>query len=164
MDLLKSCAPQKHWGRNPSMPQQTTKVPPTGLALRAMCNPCMSGCRLIGHPVIKARTSRFDAQRDQELQSARAWCQVPEQQPQRDGAGIGSATVVDGVAFFLRAVDLRPGIQDVPSLMVALRASWLEIPVADFVNSMNTVYQEVLNGIFRQMPIAAWFRAQCKRI
>ena len=30
--------------------------------------------------------------------------------------------------------------------------------------SMNTIYQGVLNGIFRQMPIAAWFRAQCKRI
>ena len=41
---------------------------------------------------------------------------------------------------------------------------WLELPLSDFVNSMNTIYQGVLNGIFRQMPIAAWFRAQCKRI
>ena len=36
--------------------------------------------------------------------------------------------------------------------------------MADFVNSMSTIYQGVLNGIFRQMPIAAWFRAQCKCI
>ena len=71
---------------------------------------------------------------------------------------------MEGVAFFLRAVDLRPGVQDIPSLVVSLRAPWLELPVADFVNSMHTVYQGVLNGIFRQMPIAAWFRAQCKRI
>ena len=65
--------------------------------------------------VVKARTARFDSQRDQELQAARAWGQEPEQQPQRDGAGIGNATVVEGVAFFLRAVDLRPGVQDIPS-------------------------------------------------
>ncbi len=29
---------------------------------------------------------------------------------------------------------------------------------------MNAVYQGVLNGVIRQMPIAAWFNAQCKRI
>ena len=36
--------------------------------------------------------------------------------------------------------------------------------MAAFVNSMNAVYQGVLNGVTRQMPIAAWFSAQCKRI
>ena len=72
--------------------------------------------------------------------------------------------MVDGVAYFLRAVDLRPGVQDIPSLLVSIRAPWLELPLSDFVNSMNTNYQGVLNGIFRQMPIAAWFRAQCLRI
>ena len=44
--------------------------------------------------VIKARTDWVDSQRDEELQAARAWGQEPEQQPQRDGAGIGNATVV----------------------------------------------------------------------
>ena len=74
-------------------------------------------------------------------------------------------TVVDGAAYFLRAVDLRPGVQDIPYLVVSIRAPWLELPLSDFVNSMNTIYQGVLNGIFfRQMPIAAWFRAQCERI
>ena len=114
--------------------------------------------------VIKTRTDMVDSQRDQELQAARAWGQEPDQQPQRDGAGINNATVVEGVAFFLRAVDLRPGVQEIPSLVVSLRAPWLELPLSDFVNSMNTIYQGVLNGKFRQMPIAAWFRAHCKRI
>ena len=72
--------------------------------------------------------------------------------------------MVDGVAYFLRAVDLRPGIEDIPSLVISIRAPWLELPVAEFVNSMQTVYQGVLDGIFCQRPIAAWFSAQCKRI
>ena len=114
--------------------------------------------------VIKTRSDWVDAQREQELQAARAWGQEADQQPQRDGAGINNATVVDGIAYFLRAVDLRPRVQDIPSLVVSIRAPWLELPISDFVNSMNTIYQGVLNGIFRQMPIAAWFRAQCKRI
>ena len=90
--------------------------------------------------VVKTRTVHFDARRDQELQISRAWHQLPEQQPQRDGAGIGNATVLDGVAFFLRSVDLRPGTQEIPSLVVSVRAPWLELPVADFVSSMSTVY------------------------
>ena len=103
----------------------------------------------------------MDVQREQELQAARAWRQEADQQPQQDGAGINNATVVDGIAYFLRAVDLRP---DIPSLVVSIRTPWLELPLTNFVNSMNTIYQGVLNGIFREMPIAAWFRAQCKRI
>ena len=87
-----------------------------------------------------------------------------EQQAQRDGAGIANATVVEGVAYFLRAVDLRPGIEDIPSLVISVRAPWLELPVAEFVNTMQTIYQGVLDGIFCQRPIAAWFSAQCKRI
>ena len=94
---------------------------------------------------------------------ARAWGHEVEQQSQRDGAGIANATVVEGT-YFLRAVDLRPGVEDIPSLVISFRAPWLELPVADFVNTMNTVYQGVLDGIFCQRPIAAWFRAQCKRI
>ena len=73
---------------------------------------------------------------------------------------LGSASHVQSYEQF----DLRPGVQDIPSLVVSLRAPWLELPLSDFVNSMNTIHQGVLNGIFRQMPIAAWFRAQCKRI
>ena len=87
-----------------------------------------------------------------------------EQQAQRDGAGIANATVVEGVAYFLRAVDLRPGVEDIPSLVISIRAPWLELPVAEFVNTMQTIYQGVLDGIFCQRPIAAWFSAQCKRI
>ena len=68
------------------------------------------------------------------------------------------------VAYFLRAVDLRPGVEDIPSLVISIRAPWLELPVADFVNTMQTIYQGVLDGIFCQRPIAAWFSAQCKRI
>ena len=146
----KSCAPQRHRGT-----AQSRTIP------LCLGTGSLGTLRLRGS---QGPTARFDAQRDQELLSARAWGQDPEQQPQRDGAGIGNATVVEGVAFILRPVDLRPGVEDIPSLVVSLRAPWLELPVADFVNSMNTVYQGVLNGIFRQMPIAAWFRAQCKRI
>ena len=61
-------------------------------------------------------------------------------------------------------LDLRPVVQDILSLVVSIRAPRLELSLSDFVNSMNTIYQGVLNGIFRQMPIAAWFRAQCKRL
>ena len=114
--------------------------------------------------VVKNRTTLFDTRRDHEMLVARAWGHEVEQQSQRDGAGIANATVVEGVAYFLRAVDLRPGVEDVPSLVISLRAPWLELPVADFVNTMDTVYQGVLDGIFCQRPMAAWFRAQCKRI
>ena len=51
-----------------------------------------------------------------------------------------------------------------PTKIISLRAPWLELPVASFVNSMATVYEGVLNGVIRQMPIAAWFGAQCRRI
>ena len=51
------------------------------------------------------------------------------QQAQRDGAGIANATVVEGVACFLRAVDLRPGVEDIPSLVIYVRAPWLELPL-----------------------------------
>ena len=114
--------------------------------------------------IVKNRTAEFDRKRDHEAILARAWGHEVEQQAQRDGAGIANATVVDGVAYFLRAVDLRPGIEDIPSLVISIRAPWLELPVAEFVNSMQTVYQGVLDGIFCQRPIAAWFSAQCKRI
>ena len=115
--------------------------------------------------VVKNRTAEFDRKRDHEALLARAWGHEVEQQAQRDGAGIANATVVDGVAYFLRAVvDLRPGIEDIPSLVISIRAPWLELPVADFVNTMQTVYQGVLDGIFCQRPIAAWFSVQCKRI
>ena len=114
--------------------------------------------------VVKNRTSEFDRKRDHEALLARAWGHEVEQQAQRDGAGIANATVVEGVAYFLRAVDLRPGIEDIPSLVISIRALWLELPVADFVNTMQTIYQGVLDGIFCQRPIAAWFSAQCKRI
>ena len=87
-----------------------------------------------------------------------------EQQAQRDGAGIANATVVEGVAYFFRAVDLRPGVEDIPSLVISIRAPWLELPVAEFVNTMQTIHQRVLDGIFCQRPIAAWFSAQCKRL
>ena len=59
---------------------------------------------------------------------------------------------------------MRPGIEDIPSLVISIRAPWLELPVAEFVNTMQTIYQGVLDGIFCQRPIAAWFSAQCKRI
>ena len=85
--------------------------------------------------VVKARTQQFDARRDHEQQALRAWFHLPPQQPQRDGAGIDNATTHEGVAFFLRAG-----------------------------TSVNAVYQGLLNGVIRQMPIAAWFNAQCKRI
>ena len=115
--------------------------------------------------VVKNRTTEFDRKRDHEALLARAWGHEVEQQAQRDGAGIiANATVVEGVAYFLRAVDLRPGIEDIPSLVISIRAPWLELPVADFVNTMQTIYQGVLDGIFCQRPIAAWFSAQCKRI
>ena len=94
----------------------------------------------------------------------RAWGHEVEQQGQRDGAGIANATVVEGVAYFLRAVDLRPGVEDIPSLVISIRAPWLELPVAEFVNTMQTIYQDVLDGIFCERPIAGWFSAQCKRI
>ena len=114
--------------------------------------------------VVKNRTAEFDRKRDHETLLARAWGHEVEQQAQRDGAGIANATVVEGVAYFLRAVDLRPGIEDIPSLVISIRAPWLELPVAEFVNTMQTIYQGVLDGIFCQRPIAAWFSAQCKRI
>ena len=106
---------------------------------------------------MKNRTAEFDRKRDHEALLARAWGHEVEQQAQRDGAGIANATVVDGVAYFLRAVDLRPGIEDIPSLVISIRAPWLELPVAEFVNTMQTVYQGVLDGIFCHS-------AQCKRI
>ena len=102
--------------------------------------------------------------RDHETLLARAWGHEVEQQTQRDGAGIANATVVEGVAYFLRAVDLRPGVEDIPSLVISIRAPWLELPVAEFVNTMQTIYQGVLDGIFCQRPMAAWFSAQCKRM
>ena len=100
--------------------------------------------------VVKNRITHFDMKRDYEMLVARAWSHEVEQQAQRDGAGIANATVVEGVVHFLRAVDLRPGVEDIPSLVISLRASWLE--------------QGVLDGIFCQRPMAAWFRVQCKRI
>ena len=57
--------------------------------------------------VVKNRTTHFDMQRDQEMLVARAWGHEVEQQAQRDGAGIANATVVEGVAYFLGAVDLH---------------------------------------------------------
>ena len=60
---------------------------------------------------MKNRTAEFDRKRDHEALLARAWGHEVEQQAQRDGAGIANATV--GVACFLRAVDLRPGIEDI---------------------------------------------------
>ena len=114
--------------------------------------------------VVKNRTTQFDMKRDHETLVARAWGHEVEQQAQRDGAGIANATVVEGVAYFLRAVDLRPGVEDIPSLVISIRAPWLELPVAEFVNTMQTIYQGVLDGIFCQRPMAAWFSAQCKRI
>ena len=104
--------------------------------------------------VVKNRTTEFDRKRDHEALLARAWGHEVEQQAQRDGAGIANATVVEGVAYFLRAVDLRPGIEDIPSLVISIRAPWLELPVAAFVNTMQTIYQGVLDGIFCQRPIA----------
>ena len=89
------------------------------------------------------RTAEFDRKRDYEALVARAWSHEVEQQAQRDGAGIANATVVEGVAYFLRAVDLRPGIEDIPSLVTSIRAPWLELPVAEFVNTMQTIYQGV---------------------
>ena len=65
--------------------------------------------------VVKARTTQFDARRDYELEASRAWHQIPDQQLQRDGAGIGNATLLDGAVFFLKSVDLRPGTKDIPS-------------------------------------------------
>ena len=114
--------------------------------------------------VVKNRTTQFDMKRDHEMLVARAWGHEVEQQAQRDGAGIANATVVEGVAYFLRAVDLRPGVEDIPSLVISIRAPWLELPVAEFVNTMQTIYQGVLDGNFCQRPMAAWFSAQCKRI
>ena len=67
-------------------------------------------------------TAEFDRKRDYEALVARAWGHEVEQQAQRDGAGIANATVVEGVAYFLRAVDLRPGIEDIPSLVISIRA------------------------------------------
>ena len=163
MDWSKSCAPRKHLERNLPMPLQLTNASPIGLAQRVMCKHSAHWATSVC-AVVKPRTAQFDARRDHGLQVSRAWHQLPEQQPQRDGAGVGNATVLDGVAFFLRSVDLRPGTKEIPSLVVSVRAPWLELPVADFVNSMSTIYQGVLNGIFRQMPIAAWFTPPCKRI
>ena len=133
-----------------------------------MHSPCMFGCQPIGSlafaQLSKNRTAEFDRKRDHETVLARAWGYEVEQQAQRDGAGIANATVVEGVAYFLLAVDLRPGVEDIPSLVISIRAPWLELPVAEFVNTMQTIYQGVLDGIFCQRPTAAWFSAQCKRI
>ena len=58
---------------------------------------------------------------------------------------------------FWRALDLQPEAREIPSVVVSLRAPWLEFPVASFVKSMARVYEEgVLNGVFRQMPTTAW--------
>ena len=115
-----------------------------------MRSPSMSGSQPIG-PLVFAQLSRIVLHTL--TRSATKKCLLPghgatEQQSQRDGAGIANATVVEGVAYFLRAADLRPGVEDIPSLVISLRAPWLELPVAEFVNTMNTVYQGVLDGIF----------------
>ena len=91
-----------------------------------------SGPGLLVSVQSSARTALFDSQPDYELLTARALGHDVEQQSQRDGAGIANATVVEGVAYFLRAVDLRPGVEDIPSLVISLRTSWLELPVASF--------------------------------
>ena len=72
--------------------------------------------------VVKNRTAEFDRKKDHDALLARTWSHEVEQQAQRDGAGIPNATVVDDVAYFLRAVDVRPGIEDIPSLVISIRA------------------------------------------
>ena len=78
--------------------------------------------------------------------------------------GMEQATTIDGVGFFLRALDPQPGARELPTLVISLRAPWLELPVASLVNSMTTVYEGVLNGVIQQMPISAWLGAPCKRL
>ena len=75
---------------------------------------------------MKNRTTEFDRKRDYEALLARAWSHGVEQQTQRDGVGIANATVVEGVACFLRAVDLRPGIEDILSLVISIGAPRLQ--------------------------------------
>ena len=114
--------------------------------------------------VVKERTMQHDARREQEAQAALAYYGLPPPQPQRQAGGMEQATTIEGVGFFMRGLDPQHRACAIPTLVVSQRAPWLQLPVATFVNSMNTVYEGVLNGIIRQMPIAAWFGAPCKKI
>ena len=55
--------------------------------------------------------------RSGETSSLHARCGLPlsMDQPQRDGAGMEQTTRIDGVGFFLRALDLQPGAREMPS-------------------------------------------------
>ena len=77
---------------------------------------------------MKARTVQFDARRDQEMQAIQARYGLPPVQPQRNGAGMEQTTTIDGVGFFLRALDLQHGAREIPSLVISVRAPWLELP------------------------------------
>ena len=114
--------------------------------------------------VAKERTMQHDARREQEAQAALAHYGLPPTQPQRQGRGMEQTTTIEGVGFFMGGLEPQHGACVIPTLVVSQRAPWLELPVATFVNSMNTVYEGILNGIIRQMPSAAWFGAPCKKI